>query len=291
MLPVSASLEQIKTPCIATPKIDGVRATVRQMDDGIFVLSRNGKKIPNQSIQYFLARPEYLNFDGEIVAGEATGNEVFKRSQSFCNTIDPDLSIKFTFFVFDLYGRKDSIMQIPNDHRSPLVQPIPTTWCDDYAVLKKYHDYALSRGYEGIVTRTVEPAAYKEGRSTLKEQLMIRVKPHCSGTATIIDVEEAFQNTEIKISETTGLQSRGLKKENLIGKNTLGAFVVYDKELDKTFKIGSMRLTSQEKLNLWARKEHLHGLLVEYNYKELTHLGTPREPVFVAFRAENTLDA
>ncbi|MGK3946251.1 hypothetical protein ABK046_48855, partial [Streptomyces caeruleatus] len=48
-------------PCVASPKLDGVRGIVR---DGI-VYSRSNKPIPNRNVQEKFGRLE--NFDGELI--------------------------------------------------------------------------------------------------------------------------------------------------------------------------------------------------------------------------------
>src|SRR5512139_310093 len=52
-------------PLLASPKLDGVRATVQ----GGVVLSRSLKPLPNRFVQARYGRPEFEGLDGELSCG------------------------------------------------------------------------------------------------------------------------------------------------------------------------------------------------------------------------------
>ena len=71
MLATDADLNNLRFPLLASTKLDGVRAVVR---DGV-VYSRSNKPIPNQYVQRLFA--EYEHFDGELIVGEPTSKTCY----------------------------------------------------------------------------------------------------------------------------------------------------------------------------------------------------------------------
>ena len=76
MLASDANLDSLRYPLIASPKLDGVRATVR---DGV-VYSRSNKPIPNKHVHSLFKNYEY--FDGELIVGDPTSPTVYRDTVS-----------------------------------------------------------------------------------------------------------------------------------------------------------------------------------------------------------------
>ena len=72
-------LDALRFPLLASPKLDGVRALVS--DDGQLV-SRNLKPIPNANVQKAFGRPEFAGLDGELVCGDPTAPDAFRKTTS-----------------------------------------------------------------------------------------------------------------------------------------------------------------------------------------------------------------
>ena len=70
---------KLKYPCIASPKLDGVRGLV----SGGSVLSRSLKQIPNKFVQEMLGGyPPLDGFDGELIVGSPTDKNCYMRRSS-----------------------------------------------------------------------------------------------------------------------------------------------------------------------------------------------------------------
>ena len=76
MLASDAELDKLRFPLLASAKLDGVRAVVK---NGV-VLSRSLKKIPNDYVQSLFKHLEH--FDGELIVGEPTSKTCYRDTVS-----------------------------------------------------------------------------------------------------------------------------------------------------------------------------------------------------------------
>ena len=68
----------VKFPVLASPKIDGIRAIVR---DGM-LMTQSLKPVPNKFIQSSVNWADYEGLDGELVVGSPTDANVMQATQS-----------------------------------------------------------------------------------------------------------------------------------------------------------------------------------------------------------------
>ena len=181
MLAATAEVSDIKYPVYASPKLDGIRGVII---DGQ-LKSRSLKNIPNKFISARFSRKEYNGLDGELIFGSPTAKDVYRVTNSHCSRVEGTPDVKF--YVFDKWD-----IDIPYEPR----------WCrwkgledyldhdhiitlDTYKViceedLLKYETECLEKGYEGLILRAPD-GAYKFGRSTLREQGMMKLKRFLEG--------------------------------------------------------------------------------------------------------------
>src|SRR6185437_11420902 len=88
-------IETLTFPLIASPKLDGVRAIISA--DG--VLSRTLKPIPNRRVQELL-RGLPVGLDGELLAGDPTAPDVYRKTVSMVMSEDAEIT-GLTYQVFD----------------------------------------------------------------------------------------------------------------------------------------------------------------------------------------------
>ena len=138
-------------------------------------------------------------------------------------------------------------------------------------VIAKYNDYR-DLGYEGLII--CDPyAVYKHGRSTLKQGIMLKLKPVEDDEATIVGMEELMHNEDAGNSKC---------QENLVPGGMLGALVVSWK--GKTFNIGT-GFNHEQRKDMWDNAKDYIGKLVTFKYMELSKYGVPRCPVFKGIRS------
>lgn len=279
MLACEANLKSLKFPCIASPKLDGVRALVR---DGV-VLSRSLKPIPNRHVQLLFGRPELEGLDGELIFGDPTHPEVYRNTVSAVMSIEgqPDVS----FYVFDKWNRDYPYSEVWHHlvyHMSTVLIPVVGREINSMEELDDCEALYLANGYEGVMLRDPQ-SPYKFGRSTAKEGYLLKLKRFADSEAEIIGFEELMHNTNEATINETGHTERSTKQEGLLPAGMLGALVVRDIVTGVEFKIGT-GFTAEERLKFWNLRATLKGALVKYQYFPTGSKEKPRFPSFQGFR-------
>lgn len=284
MLAAATDGTELKYPVLVSPKLDGIRCIVR----GGVALSRSLKPIPNKYVQALLSVPKLEGFDGELIVGPDKGQGVFARSSSGIMSIDgePD----FCFHVFDDYSKADqkfkyrieSVMQ--RCKRIEYAQPVKHIIIANEQALFKHEAMYLADGYEGIMVRSVD-GPYKEGRSTLKEGFLLKLKRFLDAEAIVIGYEEQMHNENEATTNELGYKERSSKKQGKVAAGVLGALKVKDCKTKVEFDIGTGFDADQRRL-LWLHRDSLVGRRAKYKYQPVGVKEKPRFPVFLGWRDE-----
>jgi DNA ligase-1 len=147
--------------------------------------------------------------------------------------------------------------------------------------LEDYLDYILNREYEGIILRSPD-GRYKEGKSTLSEQFMLKVKPFEDGEGRVIGWFEEMENTNEAKREATGKLKRSSSKEGKVPKGRLGGLILKDERTGVVVRVGG-GFTQQDRIHLWGIRNKLDGMLVRYKKQKQGELNKPRHPNFIEF--------
>ena len=86
--------DKLRFPLYASPKLDGIRATVR---DGV-VYARSNKPIANIHVQEKFKHFEW--FDGELIVGDPTSKTCYRDTCSVVNSKSKPVE-DVNFYVFD----------------------------------------------------------------------------------------------------------------------------------------------------------------------------------------------
>lgn len=283
-LPSIDQLDHRKT-WLCSPKLDGIRAMVI---DGVLV-SRNLKPIPNKFTQKTFGHAELNYLDGELIVGEPTGHDVWNRTQSgvMSSAGEPDVR----FYVFDDFTNAGDGFEYRLE--------CAASACDfDWIHLVKhtrlrvdqissYEERMLAEGYEGVMIRDPQ-GAYKFGRSTLKEQGLMKLIRRRTSEARVTGFVEQMHNGNDLEADNLGLAKRSKKKSGLTGKGTLGALVCTT-GAGVEFEIGT-GFDEATRARIWSDRKKHRGLIVKYEYRELTKDKKPRFPVFIGFRDPRDMD-
>ena len=284
-------LEALRYPLIASPKIDGIRCLIV---DGV-AMSRSLKPIRNKFVQSILGRPELNGLDGELVVGSPSDPDVYLRTNSGVMSIEgePD----FKYLVFDRWDRIGRWGR--NWVRSRLlgwqlyglerIEEHEFRECASPEEVLAYEQHCLSQGYEGLILRDPE-APYKFGRSTLKEQALLKLKRFVDGEFQIVEVIEAFENqNEATINELGHIQRSTAQAGRTEGKGYLGRFTCVTEDGLK-FGVGTFKgLTIEDKTAIWNHRDKYIGLWAKVKYFEHGQKDVPRHPVFLGFRDKEDL--
>ena len=280
-------LPNLKFPLILQPKLDGIRCCIVEGK----ALSRKLKRIPNKfvrnKLEAFKNRPPVL-IDGELVIQDKTFNEI--QSAIMSEEGEPN----FKYIIFDALNEWSNESYI---HRKRFIDYsleytnnlffVSEVTLDQYEKLDEWEQYILKDGHEGIILR--DPfAPYKFGRSTLREQALLKFKRFQDSEAVIISSNELLTNSNILETDELGYAKRSSAAANLIRTNQLGSWTVVDVNKDSRFynvefNVGS-GFTLEQRIKFW--KERQDGKVICYKYQAHGSKDKPRSPIWLGFRKD-----
>jgi DNA ligase-1 len=267
----------VRFPVIASPKIDGIRATIQNGT----VLSRSLKTIPNEYIQKLLSLPELEGLDGELVIGQPAGDTWNRIAGVTTRTGRPD----FTFYVFDKHGkggfeeRLRDAKQVVSDVNLPQVKLVHHHVCNTPEDIYAMEQVCLDMGFEGLMIRSLQ-GPYKQGRSTLREGYLLKLKRFVDSEAIVIGFKEQMQNGNLAYRNERGNTARSTHQSGMIPKGTLGALLVRDRYTGVEFSLGC----SEE--GVWENQSAYLGKVVRYKFLPIGIKMKPRLPGFLGWRDE-----
>lgn len=276
-------------PMLASPKLDGVRCLIR---DGQAV-SRNLKPIPNGYVQELLNKIEH-GLDGELIVGDPRHPQVFQNSQS--GVMSRDGRPSFTFWVFDRWDLDATFNERLNAARLAVKnidyasKPRPAAFVKHVThkliasaeELIEYEGQQLAYGFEGVMLRRPD-GAYKNGRSTLREGILLKLKRFSDSEAIVIGYTELETNTNAATTDNLGHKVRSSHKSGKVGAGKLGSLMVRDVVSGVEFEIGT-GFDEAARVGLWAGRDRLEGRRLTYKYQPTGVKDKPRFPVFKGWR-------
>jgi DNA ligase 1 len=290
MLASPADLSALRFPVLASPKLDGFR--VLAMDGK--PMTRSMKLVPNRHVQRVFAEWSDVleGLDGELIVGDPTAKDVFEQTTSQLRREEGEP--EFTFHVFDLWNYegapyRDRLAELTsrklNGHLLPWIKVVPHVPLADTRQLEVFETKLLEEGYEGVMLRC-PLGPYKQGRSSVREGWLLKVKRYEDAEAEVIGYEEEMHNGNEAFTSEIGRTKRSTAQEGLIGKSRLGALVV--KGLNGPFAGASFNIgtgfDAAQRSSFWAFREDLKGRVVTYKYFAVGAKDAPRHPVFKGFR-------
>lgn len=281
-------LSQLRFPLYASRKIDGFRCVLDRHP-----LTSRLSRFPNEHFHKTLSGvlPSGCMLDAEVVVGKRRGPGVLQRTSSGLTSQAgvPD----FTLWVFDRPGLPDgpgwldrylAAADLVGSIAHPRIRLLRHLYIEDLPRLQEYLDESLELGYEGIITRSVD-GPYKEGKATLKQQFMLKVKPFEDAEGRITGWFEEQENTNEAKREATGKLKRSSSKEGKRPKDRLGGFILNDIKTGVEVRVGG-GFTQAQRIGLWRliRAGHdFRGTLVRYKKQKVGEKDKPRHPGFVEF--------
>lgn len=284
MLAEKAELDKLRFPLLASAKLDGIRALAMNGRP----MSRAMKIIPNRFVQkWFADHAERLDgMDGELIVGEPTHPRVCHLTTSATMSFDgePD----FTYFVFD---RHDAEAATPYHQRVgslPIEPPARVRYLDteiitSHAELEIFEQKMLDIGYEGVILRDPN-GSYKQGRATVKEGTLLKLKRYADAEARIIGFAEEMHNGNEATINELGRTKRSSHQANKTGKATLGTLIVrgITAFVDLEFRVGGFDAAMRNEI--WNHQERYLGRFIKFKYFNVGIKDLPRHPNFMAFR-------
>ena len=216
-------------PLGAQPKIDGVRGLTTEGH----LTGRSLKKHKNKYTTAFYSTKEYEFLDGELAAQDERHPDLCRVTSSALSTIKGE---PFTMWhVFDCL-RKEVIAAPYIERHKYLTQyvhyeqtqgrcmhakVVPMTICEDLAQLLRLDEEWLELGYEGTIIRGLN-AAHKEGRSTVNQGQLLRIKRFVEAEALVLEIEEGNVNENVAQTNELGRTFRTSHQENKVPNGMVG---------------------------------------------------------------------
>ena len=275
--------EKAKFPYAATPKIDGIRFLMV----GGAALTRSFKPIRNEYLQKILSSNLPDGIDGELTSGST-----FQECSSIMRIKgEPD----FKVWIFDFVNPKGEVK--PYKERMDELRKFENFNIPSYEILfpkivsnQEQIDQLminnLNAGYEGLMLRDPN-GIYKFGRSSVKENILLKVKEFMDDEAEIISFREKMINTNEGLKDNFGRTKRSSCQDGLKPSGTLGGFILRNSE-GLEFSCGS-GLNDALRDEIWKNQSKYLGKLVKYKYMSKGIKELPRHPVFIGFRDETDL--
>lgn len=289
LLASEADLNNVRFPVMASAKLDGIRCIM----DGGTPRTRSAKPIPNAHIHAKMSGaatmwPALCNLDGELIVGPANAPDVYRKTNSAAMRYDG--SPAFEYHVFDVTGMKKSfreryeyLVNLKTTGKLPdwvvILQQVEIA---DINALKSVEELLVGAGYEGMMIRDPK-AFYKNGRSSTKEGILLKVRRFKDSEAEILGVEEEMANLNVAKKDHFGRTERSTHQDNMSGKGSLGALIVKDVKTGVKFNIGT-GFDRETRETLWDKRAKIVGKIVKYRFFEVGVKDAPRFPVFHGFR-------
>lgn len=281
---LSATIEDtsnLSYPAIVSPKLDGIRCLII---NGIAV-SRSLKPIRNKRVQAFFGKAEYKGLDGELIVGDPCSKTCYRDTNSGVMSEDGEPDV--WFHVFDRFdsvlGFVDRYASLPRNDEFERIVRVPHRVVSTEAQLLQIETEYLELGYEGLMVRS--PAgSYKQGRSTLREGILGKLKRMASDEAEIIDVIELERNMNEATINALGHTERSSHQENKVKAGTMGALAVRCISTGAEFRIGT-GFTPEDRDWFWLNRENVLSQLVTYNHFPVGRKDLPRFPSYKGLRS------
>lgn len=279
------STAELMYPKLVSPKLDGVRCLII---DGV-AMSRSLKPIPNEWVQKCFGRRELNGLDGELIVGDDNASDVYTRTVSGVMTksgrptigfsVFDDFSVQNTFVVRLGIAEKRVLK-----HQGP-IDLVKHEYVENEGMLLKYELQTLANGYEGVMLRN-PGGAYKQGRSTLNEGGLLKLKRFEDGEAVIHGASPLEHNENVAVRNELGHLERSSHQAGKVAGHLLGSLKVRDLVTNVEFEIGT-GFTQAQRIELWRLP--LRGKIVKYKYQPVGVKDKPRFPVFLGFRDERDM--
>jgi DNA ligase-1 len=273
LAPNKTDYEKITFPKLGSPKLDGFRSFVHDH----MPLTRSGEEFPNNFVRKTLAGRILDGLDGELIVGAPNLKETFNNSSGPLRRHEGEPDFKFYLFddrtsheagfskrLMDVHERV-IYAKTHNPELAARLVIVPQLIINDMAELALFEAKCLRDGYEGVMLK--DPfGAYKFGRATMNENLLVKVKRFETREAVILSFETQMHNENEAFKDELGRTKRSEVAEGLSETDMVGAAWVTDELFPRPFKISLGTVSHEEKKFMKANPGEFIGNTCRYTY-------------------------
>lgn len=306
MLATDADESKLRYPLYVQPKIDGVRAL------NLFgrLTGRSLKEHKNRAVTARFSHSKYIGLDGEMAIDDVpyTDEALCRLTTSALSTITGRSNVDWWVFDFITQDTKNLpyrerfrlLQERVKEIGDPYVQVVPCWEISSHAELVAADEYFLEQGFEGTITR--DPAGmYKFGRSTTREQGLLRIKRFVEEEAAVIGMTEGQHNANEAKTNELGQTERSTHQENMIPNGMIGNLIckalkdVVDHNGTKLISCGQEItvaagcMTHDQRVHYFANPGDILDKVIKFKFFPKGIKDKPRFPTFQSFRMESDM--
>lgn len=289
----------LRFPFYASPKYDGIRCIISQLGP----VTRKLKPIRNKTLCRALNLHCMAGFDGELLAGPPHVRSAMQATTSAVMAYEADWT-GVAFYVFDYITAVTQLDEYSVRKRylegwfvqAREVCKVPLVLVEQQLVqnedeLAQYEQTQINLGYEGVIIRSPD-GFYKFGRSTAKEQIMLKIKRFVDAEGEVTGFYEQEINTNEQERDALGYAKRSSAAEGKIGLGTLGGMIV---RLGSEWGAASVMVgtgqgwTKEFRQKIWDNQADYIGRQLKYKYQDVGSKNAPRIPIGLGFRDESDM--
>lgn len=299
--------EKLSFPLGAQPKIDGVR--------GLNMLGRlTGRSLKAHKNKYttaFYSKSCLMGMDGELAANHECHPDLCRITSSAVGTIAGEPYTLWWLFDYvtvetrklpykDRYAalieRVRELYHIDNTVWQHL-RVVPMRICNNLEELLACEEEWLQMGYEGVCIRDLD-GMHKEGRSTVREGGLLRIKRFIEEEALVTQVLEGEENCNDPQINELGRQFRSSHKSNMVPNGQVGSLratllkdildpVTKVKLLDKgqEITISPGNMPHDKRKHYFENQSELLNHVVKFKFFPKGLKDKPRFPTFITIRS------
>ena len=293
MLASDWKVGKVRFPVMMQPKIDGVRGLNLEGQ----LTGRSLKQHENLYVTKFFSKPEYRGLDGELAAALETDPLLCTTTSSAVSTIRGEPYVLWWLFDYIVPAtralpyrlRYDALFRYYRDN--PALERLRLMPCRMVHTAQEIEDTDaeyLDAGYEGSILRDPE-GLYKEGRSTVREGGLLRIKRLIEEDAMVVAIVEGRKNNNVAITNELGNTSRSTHAENMEPNGRVGALQCIDVKTGKDITVGAGSMPHALRLHYFNNPQLIMGKVIKYKSFPIGVKDKPRFPTFQSLRAKSDI--
>lgn len=298
--------EKVRFPVIAQPKIDGVRA----LNFEGTLTGRSLKQHKNRFTTEFYSCTEYVGLDGEMAAEHECNPDLCRITTSALNTIEGSprtmwhlfdyvtsetISLPYSQRLLALFERVEKLE--PQSRINLGIMPCYNVM--NLEQLIELDDMWLDAGYEGTIIRDPN-GLYKQGRSTVKEGGLLRIKRFIEAEAIVLGIIEGETNLNEAKTNELGYVERSTHQCNMVPNGMVGSLrcMVLKDVLDRgkllfesgqEILVGAGRMPHHDRALYFRDQALLVGKVIKFKTFPKGVKDKPRFPTFQTIRAASDM--
>lgn len=287
--------ESLVFPYYASVKLDGYRA----INEGGLLLTSSGKPVTNEFTQELFQRDDFEGLDGELIVGPWNDPRAFHNTSGPVRKAREEPDVRWFLFDdrttpgrsfderFQSVKRRVSLEHSCHKPSSKArIEVIPQTIVRDRAELSRFEFSAIAGGFEGVMLRKPE-GHYKFGRSTVNENLLLKVKRFVTEEARVVGFEEQLRT--VTQADVEGGKNAPNEVGTMVRTGMIGAFKVWSKPWGD-FDIQATSLSHEERKHAFDNfTAEFFGEIASFEYFPHGSIDRPRHGIFRAIRGREDI--